>query len=68
MALEGIGKGGEKPILILTDGDIQRASSLAGQPVYKANPFILKRLKIEKVPSLVEQEGRKLRVREVVLK
>lgn len=68
MALEQVGKEGGKPILILTDGDIRRASSLAGQPVYKASPFILKRLKIEKVPSLVEQEGRKFRVKEVVLK
>ena len=67
MALEEIGKRGEKPILILTDGDIQRASSLTGQIVYKANPFILKRLQIEKVPSLVEQEGRKLKVREIFL-
>lgn len=68
MALEEISKKGESLIIILTDGDIRRASSLAGQIVYKANPFILRRLKIEKVPSLVEQEGRKLRVKEVVLK
>ncbi len=68
MALEEIGKKRGEPILILTDGNIQSASSLAGQPVYKANPFILKRLKIEKIPSLVEQEGRKFRVKEVVLK
>lgn len=67
MALEQVGKEGGKPILILTDGDIRRASSLAGQPVYKASPFILKRLKIEKVPSLVEQEGRKFRVKEMIL-
>lgn len=68
MALEEIGKREEKPILILTDGDIRRASSLAGQMVYKANPFMLKRFKIEKVPSLVTQEGKKLRVKEVVFK
>ena len=67
-ALEEIGKKRGDPILILTDGNIQSASSLAGQPVYKANPFILKRLKIEKIPSLVEQVGRKFRVKEVVLK
>lgn len=67
-ALEEISVSGEKPILLLTDGDIQRASSLAGQPVYKTNRFILRRLKIEKVPSLVTQEGRKLRVKETVLK
>ena len=66
--LEETGKRGEKPILLLTDGDTRRASSLAGQPVYKANPFMLRRLQIEKVPSLVTQEGRKLRVRETVLK
>ena len=68
MMLEETGERGEKRILILTDGDIQRASSLAGQIVYKASPFVLKRLKIEKVPSLVTQEGKKLRVKEVVFK
>ena len=68
MALEEIGKKGGSLIIILTDGDIRRASLLAGQIVYKANPFILRRLKVEKVPSLVEQEGGKFRVREVVLK
>ena len=67
-ALEETDKRGDKPILLLTDGDIRRASSLAGRMVYKASPFILKRFKIEKVPSLVEQEGRKLRIEEKVLK
>lgn len=46
------GSGG-KPILILTDEDVHRTSSLAGQMVYKASLSILERLKIEKVPSLV---------------
>ena len=67
-ALEETDKRGEKPILLLTDGDIRRASSLAGRMVYKASPFMLRRLKIEKVPSIVTQEGRKLRVKEMVLK
>lgn len=58
----------EKLILPLTDGDIKRASSLADQMVYKASPFMLKRFKIEKVPSIVTQEGRKLRIEEKVLK
>ncbi len=66
--LEKITEGGEKRILLLTDGDIKKASTLAGQRVYKASPFMLKRLKIEKVPSLVTQEGRKLRIEETVLK
>ena len=66
-ALKKINGNGEKPILILTDGDIQRASSLAGQIVYKASPFMLRRLQIEKVPSLVTQDGRKLRVEELTL-
>ena len=66
-ALEKIRGSGENPILLLTDGDIQRASSLAGQPVYKANLFILRRLKIEKAPSLVEREGRKLMIKEIFL-
>ena len=67
-ALEKTDKRGEKPILLLTDGDIQRASSLAGRMVYKANPFMLRRLQVEKVPSLVTREGRKLRVKEMILK
>ena len=67
-ALDETDKRGEKPILLLTDGDIRRVSSLAGQMVYKASPFILKRFKIEKVPSLVTQEGRKLKVLEMILK
>ncbi len=67
-ALEKTDKRGEKPILLLTDGDIQRASLLAGQMVYKASPFVLRRLQIEKVPSLVTQEGRKLRIEEMILK
>ena len=58
----------EKPILILTDGDIQKASSLAGQIVYRANPFILRRFQVEKVPSLITQEGGKLRLKEMTLK
>ncbi len=67
-ALEETGKTGEKAILLLTDGDIRRASSLAGRMVYKASPFMLRRLQVEKVPSLVTQEGRRLRVKEMVLK
>ena len=66
-ALEETDKRGEKPILLLTDGDIRRASSLADRVVYKASPFMLKRLKIEKVPSLITHEGEKLKVQEIVL-
>ena len=58
----------KKPVLLLTDGDVRRASSLAGRTVYGASPFILERLGIEKAPSLVTQEGDRLRVREMVLK
>ena len=67
-ALEKTRGSGEKAILILTDGDIRRASSLAGQIVYKASPFMLKRLQVEKVPSLIMHEGSKLRVEEMILK
>lgn len=66
-ALEEVRESEEKPILILTDGDIRRASSLAGRIVYKANPFMLRRLQIEKIPSLIIQEGRKLRIEEMPL-
>ena len=67
-ALEKTRGSGETAILILTDGDIQKASSLAGQTVYKASSFVLRRLRIEKVPSLVTQVGKRLRVKEIVLK
>ena len=66
--LEEISKSEEKPTFILANGDIRRASLLAGQIVYKASPFMLRRLQIEKVPSIVTQEGKKLRVKEMVLK
>ena len=67
-ALEEISENGEKSILILTDGDIQRASSLARQVVYRASSSILRRLQVEKVPSLVIQEKQQFRVEEIVLK
>ena len=57
-----------KPTLMLTDGDVRRASSLAGRMVYRASPFILERLGVEKTPSLVTQDGNRLRVREIVPK
>ena len=60
--------GEKKPVLLLTDGDVRAASSLAGHMVYRANPFILERLRIEKTPSLVTQDGPRLKVREIVLK
>ena len=66
-ALEEVSKSGGKPILLLTDGDIKRAFLLAKQTVYKASPFILRRLRIEKVPSIVTQEERRIRIKEIVL-
>ena len=62
------GKSGEKPGMLLTDSDIGRASSLAGLVVYRAGPFMLRRLQVEKVSPLITQDGRKLRVKEVILK
>lgn len=67
-ALEKTGGAAGKLILLLTDGDVREASLRANQAVYKATPFMLRRLGVERVPSLVEQEGRKLKVREMVLK
>lgn len=66
--LEETDKRAEKPILLLTDGDIRRASLLAGRMVYKATPFMLRRFRIEKVPSLITQEGKRLKVKEMILK
>ncbi len=67
-ALEKTGGAAGKLILLLTDGDVREASLRANQAVCKATPFMLRRLGVERVPSLVEQEGRKLKVREMVLK
>lgn len=67
-ALEETDKRGEKPVLLLTDGEIRRASSLAGQTVYKATPSMLRSLRIEKVSSLITQEGKRLKVKEMILK
>lgn len=58
----------KKPTLLLTDGDVRRASSLAGRMVFRASPFILERLGVEKTPSLVTRDGNSLRVREIVPK
>lgn len=58
----------KKPVLLLTDGDVRAASSLAGRMVYRASPFILERLQVQKTPSLVTQEGLRLRVKEMALK
>ncbi len=58
----------QNPVLILTDGDLRKSSIKAGQNVYRATGFILQRLQIEKVPSLVTQDGRKLRVQEIVVR
>lgn len=60
--------GEKKPVLMLTDGDVRAASSLAGRMVYRASPFILERLQVQKTPSLVTQEGLRLRVKEMALK
>ncbi len=57
-----------KLILILTDGNVQRVSTLVGWTAYKASPLILRRLGVEKVPSLVNQKDRKLEVKEIVIK
>ena len=59
--------GEKKPVLMLTDGDVRTASSLAGRMVYRANPFILEKLRVEKTPSFVTQDGLKLKIREIVL-
>lgn len=65
--LEEMDKREEEVILLLTDGDIREASLLADQAVYRTTPFLLRRLQIEKAPSLVTQEGKKLRVEEIIL-
>lgn len=52
-------------LILLTDGNLKRASTIVGQMVYRADKSILDRLGVERVPSVVTQEGERLRVVEV---
>lgn len=52
-------------IILLTDGNLQRASEKAEQIVYRADVNILQRLGIERVPSIVTQDGIRLKVEEI---
>jgi len=51
-------------LILLTDGNLNRASTTLGQMVYRADKGILDRLGVEKVPSVITQEGERLRVEE----
>jgi len=53
-------------LILLTDGNLKRASTTLGQMVYRADRNILERLGVERVPSVITQEGEKLRVEEIV--
>lgn len=55
-------------LLLLTDGNLQRAAEKIGQMVYKADSHMLERLGVEKVPSVITEEGTKLRVEEIPVK
>jgi len=52
-------------LILLTDGNLERASSIAGQMVYRADKNILDRLGVERVPSVITQDGERLKVEEV---
>ena len=52
-------------LILLTDGNLQRAAETAEQMVYRVDSHILERLGIEKVPSLITQEGVRLKVEEI---
>jgi len=54
-------------LILLTDGNLKRASTTLGQMVYRADRNILERLGVEKVPSVITQEGERLRVEEIVV-
>jgi len=53
---------------LLTDGNLNRASTTLGQMVYRADKGILDRLGVERVPSVITQDGERLRVEEVPIK
>jgi len=55
-------------LVILTDGNLPRAAEKIGQMVYRADNRILERLGVERVPSVITQEGTKLRVEEIPAK
>jgi hypothetical protein len=52
-------------LILLTYGNLERASSIAGQMVYRADKNILDRLGVERVPSVITQDGERLRVEEI---
>jgi len=55
-------------LILLTDGNLNRASTTLGQMVYRADRNILDRLGVEKVPSVITQDGERLRIEEVPIK
>lgn len=52
-------------LVLLTDGNLPKAAEKIGQVVYRADNRILERLGVERVPSVITQEGTKLRVEEI---
>jgi hypothetical protein len=52
-------------LILLTDGNLQRAAETAGQMVYKADNHILERLGAERVPSVITQERVRLKIEEI---
>lgn len=55
-------------LVLLTDGNLTKAAEKIGQMVYKGDSHILERLGVERVPSVITQEGTKLRVEEILVK
>jgi hypothetical protein len=52
-------------LILLTDGNLPKAAEKIGQMVYRADNHILERLGIERVPSVITQEGVRLKVEEI---
>ncbi|HWP91768.1 MAG TPA: hypothetical protein VNN20_06190 [Thermodesulfobacteriota bacterium] len=55
-------------LVLLTDGNLPRAAEKIGQMVYKGDSHILERLGVERVPSVITQEGVRLKVEEIPVK
>ena len=52
-------------LVLLTDGNLPKGAEKIGQMVYRADNRILERLGVEKVPSVITQEGGRLKVEEI---
>jgi conjugal transfer pilus assembly protein TraW len=58
---------GDYDLIMITEGNVKKIADKYNKVVYFVNDLIIKRLKIEKVPSVIIQEGRSVCVEEKVI-